>query len=185
MPRPNAPRSLRSETNLARRIAHEREQRGMTYEGLAKRMTDVGCPIQPSAIFKIEKADPPRRITVDELVGFAEVFAVPVEQLLMPPEVLEAEALTDLFIAWESASRVLTAAKEEEAEARQAIEQYVASRPQTEEVLQRIIRAWADTWAPSPATTEAIWMHTFTGSERWSKLLDERLDERRKARGRG
>lgn len=37
-------------------------------------MTDAGCPIQGSAIYKIEKADPPRRITVDELVAFATVF---------------------------------------------------------------------------------------------------------------
>lgn len=93
MPRPNPPRTLQSETNLARRIAHERDSRGMSYEGLADRMTKAGCPIQASAIYKIEKMNPPRRITVDELVGFAQVFEVSVEDLLTPVEIVRNEAL--------------------------------------------------------------------------------------------
>lgn len=89
MPRPNATRSVESEANLARRIARERDARGLSYEALAKLMTDVGCPIQGSAIFKIEKGDPPRRITVDELVAFGLVFGVAPEDLLVPMELIE------------------------------------------------------------------------------------------------
>lgn len=51
-----------------------------------------------SAIHKIVKQKPPRRITVTELAAFAEVFGVPVERLLKPLEVAlseEAEALLD------------------------------------------------------------------------------------------
>ena len=86
MPRPNEQRAIHSEAGLARRIAFEREARGWTLDGLAKRMTDVGCPIHSSAIYKIESNDPPRRITVDELVGFSRVLGIPVEELLLPPE---------------------------------------------------------------------------------------------------
>jgi transcriptional regulator with XRE-family HTH domain len=91
MARPNRRRSIEGESNLARRVQREREYRGMSYEALAKAMTAAGCSIQASAIFKIEKGDPPRRITVDELVAFADVFEVEVADLLTPVEVLRTE----------------------------------------------------------------------------------------------
>ncbi len=87
MPRPNRPRTVAAEDNLARRIAFEREARGWTYDGTAKRMTNLGCPIQSTAIYKIEKGEPRRRISVDELVAFARVFELDVEELLIPVDV--------------------------------------------------------------------------------------------------
>ena len=98
MPRPNPLRSMASEDNLARRIAYERERREWTYEGLAQRMTDAGCPIQGSAIYKTEKGRPQRRITVDELVALARVFAVDVADLLTPVDLVgdrEARQIVD------------------------------------------------------------------------------------------
>lgn len=93
MPRPNPLRRVAAERLLAERLAYERERREWTYEGMAKRVSDAGCPIQSSAIFKIEKGDPPRRITVDEFVAFARVFETTVEDLLLPIEsVADAEA---------------------------------------------------------------------------------------------
>jgi transcriptional regulator with XRE-family HTH domain len=81
---------IAAEAALARRIEYERTRRGMSYEGLATRMSRAGCPIQPSAIYKIEKGDPPRRITVDELAALARVFEMSMDELLLYPE--EAEA---------------------------------------------------------------------------------------------
>jgi transcriptional regulator with XRE-family HTH domain len=86
MPRPNPQRSIASEASLARRIAFEREERGWSYDGLASRMTQAGCPINASALYKIEKGDPPRRITVDELVALSRVFGIKLPGLLAPPE---------------------------------------------------------------------------------------------------
>jgi transcriptional regulator with XRE-family HTH domain len=91
VPRPNPPRDVYAERYLAQRIARERESRGWTYESLASRMTAAGCPLNQSAIYKIERSDPPRRITVDELVGYSKVFGISVEQLLLDPEI-DAEA---------------------------------------------------------------------------------------------
>jgi transcriptional regulator with XRE-family HTH domain len=88
MPRPNPPRPLRGEANLARRIAYERHRAGMSMESLAKRMTDLGCPINQSAIWKIENADPPRRITYDEALAFADAFEVPLAELSVAPEIV-------------------------------------------------------------------------------------------------
>lgn len=185
MPRPNPPRLLRSETNLARRIAHERESRGMTNEGLAKRMTDVGCPIQGSAIYKIEKADPPRRITVDELVAFAVVFETSVEDLLKPLELLQADGLRVLLENWEGARGRAQQEAELEESMRDKVRQYVDDHPGLDEHLRRFVREWVDAWAAYPDTAEAYWMYKLSGSEQWSERLHERLDQREDERSRG
>jgi hypothetical protein len=102
MPRPNKARKVYAEEHLAKRIAVERAAATppMTLEGLAKRMTDAGCAIQASAIYKIEQGDPPRRITVDELVGFARVFGTTPEDLLTAPELRASKRLAPLFAEW-------------------------------------------------------------------------------------
>jgi transcriptional regulator with XRE-family HTH domain len=89
VPRPNRGRTLASEANLAKRIAYERDRRGLSYEALAAAMTEQGCAIQGSAIYKIEKGDPPRRVTVDELVALAGAFDTTIDELLTPVELLE------------------------------------------------------------------------------------------------
>lgn len=102
MPRPNKARKVYAEEHLAQRIAKERAaaKPPMTLEGLAKRMTDAGCAIQASAIYKIEQGDPPRRITVDELVGFARVFGTTPEDLLTAPELRASKRIAPLLDEW-------------------------------------------------------------------------------------
>lgn len=95
MPKTNPGRSAYTEQALARRIAYEREQRGWSYQVLAKRMGDAGCPIDQSAVYKIEKHNPPRRITVDEPVAFSTVFGVSVADLLLPANVVAQAAVHD------------------------------------------------------------------------------------------
>jgi transcriptional regulator with XRE-family HTH domain len=85
MPRPNRQRDVFAEENLAARITIERERRRWTLESLAARMTAAGCPLPQSAIYKIEQGRPRRRIVVDELVAFSQVFGIPVESLLVDP----------------------------------------------------------------------------------------------------
>ncbi len=88
MPRPNTERSIQVEKFLARRIEELRAERKWTYRDLAKEMGDVGCAIEPSALQKIEKGTPPRRIVVNELVAFATVFSVDIADLLVSPDYL-------------------------------------------------------------------------------------------------
>lgn len=86
MPRTNPTRVIGSEAALRRRIAYEREKNGWSPAGLASRMTQAGCPIRQSAIWKIENAD--RGISVDELVALSRVLKIfPMEELLIPPEI--------------------------------------------------------------------------------------------------
>lgn len=85
MPRPNQERTIEAERVLADRIGRERRARGWTYEQTAEAMTDAGCAIQASAIYKIEKATPPRRITVNELAALSLAWAIPMDRLCTPP----------------------------------------------------------------------------------------------------
>lgn len=96
MPRPNQPRAIASEQTVARRVAAEREERGMSYDGLASRMTAAGCAINASALYKIEKGSPPRRITVDELVAFSRVFETTVADLITSSETRVGERVREL-----------------------------------------------------------------------------------------
>lgn len=103
MARRNALRSIEGETNLAWRISHEREERGWSYDALAKRMTEAGCPINASAIYKIEKGDPPRKIGVDELIAFGRVFGKEVDDLLTRREIYQKERMKEVVQAVEEA----------------------------------------------------------------------------------
>lgn len=100
MPRPNPPREVYAEDHLAGRVAQERVARDMSYEGLAERMKNVGCPIDQSALYKIEKATPRRRITVDELVAFARVFDLSLEDLTTDPRLTMARTVAPLLEEW-------------------------------------------------------------------------------------
>ena len=59
MPKTNPNRTRENERNVAERVRYEREQRGWSYDVLAKRMTEAGYPVAPSGLFKLEKGDPP------------------------------------------------------------------------------------------------------------------------------
>ena len=53
---------------------------GWTYEQLAQKMTDAGAAMWPSSIQKTIKSG--RRITIDELIGYARAFETTPESLL-------------------------------------------------------------------------------------------------------
>lgn len=96
MPRPNKPRAVFAESNVAKRVALERKRANLTYEQLAQRMKALGCPIQVSALHKIEKGNPPRRITVDEMVAFAQAFGLTLNEIAADPASLVRSEARDL-----------------------------------------------------------------------------------------
>jgi transcriptional regulator with XRE-family HTH domain len=100
---PRVTGSIGSSRALSRRITYEREQRGWKQVKLAKLMTDAGFDMTQSTISKIENDDPPRRITVDELVGFSQVFRIRADELLLPPELVVDKAARKLLEDWRAA----------------------------------------------------------------------------------
>ena len=88
MPRQH-PRLPGAEDMVARRIAYERNRRGWSRDELARRMADAGCPINQSAIQKIEHGVPRRTISLDEALAFAKVFGgIDLDELRGIPEEL-------------------------------------------------------------------------------------------------
>ncbi len=144
MPPRNPARSLFGEEALADRVAYERERRGWSYEGLAKRMTDVGCAINQSAIYKIEKGQPRRRITVDELVALQRVLEIPFDLLLLPPELAATQQLAELLRDWEKADASAQAADQALHETFQRLHAYVHANSDVTGGLPDLIRQLAE-----------------------------------------
>lgn len=53
-----------------------------------------------SAIHRIEQGRPPRRVTVDEAVTFASVLGIPLNRLLLPPEVFHSKQVAQWYKRW-------------------------------------------------------------------------------------
>ena len=79
---------------LAQKIESLRTGAGWSYADLSQRMADAGCPIERSSLQKIEKGQPRRKITVNELAAFSTVFNMSVTDLLISPEDMVAAVFT-------------------------------------------------------------------------------------------
>ena len=72
-----------AEAQASRAVAEMRQARNWSYGDLAKRMQeDAECNIDRSSLQKIEKATPPRKISLNELVAFSKVFEAPLTAFL-------------------------------------------------------------------------------------------------------
>lgn len=80
-----APRATGSEMTrtVGTRIRIARIDLGMSQAGLAQRMTEAGCTVRTSGVWKIEHGYR-NGLTVDEAVAFARVLRMPIERLLGP-----------------------------------------------------------------------------------------------------
>lgn len=108
MARNNKPRTLGSEKILAQRIKRERKARDWSPAELAKEMTDVGCSMATSAIYRIEEGT--RKISVDELVALTTVFDATMDELLTPMDELDDAQAMKLIEHWDQARASLNEA---------------------------------------------------------------------------
>lgn len=69
--------------NVGRNVHTLRVMCGLSLRELAERLDAHGQRIVASGILKLEKGT--RRVTVDELYAFAEIFKVPVDSLVKGP----------------------------------------------------------------------------------------------------
>jgi len=121
---------LGSEDGLARRVEHERMRRNWSPAGLARLVTKAGAPMNQSAIWKIENGTPRRKITVDEALAFAAVFEVPLEELLLPVELVEEQELRRLLEARHERWLAVAQAESELEAAEAALDKYLESHPE-------------------------------------------------------
>jgi hypothetical protein len=147
---------------LARRVAAERAARGWSNETLARRMSEAGCAIQPSALYKIQ-SEPPRRITVNELVGLSAAFGVSVQELLAPADQVITGLVKERFDAWLRVSaerdRVAQRVRDLETEIRELLDRV----PEAKQPLRAAIGEWlSDYRGYNEADAIDAAMHTFT-----------------------
>ena len=112
MPKINRGRAFGYEAAVAERMEYERQRRRWSLQDLATRMTDAGCPINQSAIHKIERGEPRRRITVDELGALAVVFGTPIEELIVPMAIVADARVRQLWDEWRAAQSARIAANQ-------------------------------------------------------------------------
>lgn len=85
--------SLANEDNVARRLKALRETAGLSQEGLARKLAELGVQMPQSSISKIEVPvaegrGKRRDITVDEAIALARALGVPLTGLLLPDRAL-------------------------------------------------------------------------------------------------
>ncbi|WP_418059956.1 helix-turn-helix domain-containing protein [Pimelobacter simplex] len=197
MPKLNQGRSVRAEANLAKRIAYERGLRGLSYEALADAMTAVGCAINASSIYKIEKGDPPRRISVDELAALAAVFEEPMSELLVDMSLLNhrrAHELIEILSGLEDSmsSAIATALgatgelfrlAAEDAELAEYVQHHVESRRGGYAIPADVLAGLSDDDVPQAKTLAevnmmkleianmALWDKVFEAARTWDRLI--------------
>lgn len=69
-------------TRAAENLRRIRQQRGLSYAELARRLTAIGHPIIDTGLLKIEKGE--RRVDVDDLVALSIALGVTPNRLLLP-----------------------------------------------------------------------------------------------------
>ncbi|MFF2657672.1 helix-turn-helix domain-containing protein [Kitasatospora sp. NPDC058032] len=131
-----------SEEHAAERVRLEREYLGWSTGELAKRMTTAGYPINQSSVWRIESGEPRRRINLDEAIGFAKVFGLPLEEFLGPPESSSNKHITQLTTEVVARYRFLLDLLQSTNEVFKAVDQHNALFPQhAKELNDRIARA--------------------------------------------
>ncbi|MFJ2578432.1 helix-turn-helix domain-containing protein [Kitasatospora aureofaciens] len=104
---------LAGEENAARRLKMERESRGWSTAEVARRMSETGFPINQSSVWRIESGEPPRRINLDEAIGFAKIFDITLAELVGPSGGAVSAKMLHLFeIFQEAANRAQDALDE-------------------------------------------------------------------------
>ncbi len=147
MPRSTPNRTIGGDRTVAQRVAEEREARDWTYEVLSRRMEEAGCPIHISALHKLEKGHPPRRVTVDELVAFSNVFGVGVEELVVPSALRKDRRLRRLVEAWWDAREAVAAARRGLLDAETALRAHLSKHPDSAGELERSLEQRAARYA--------------------------------------
>lgn len=88
------------EGNLALRIKDLMKEKGWSQTRLSKEMESAGHPIHQTAISKIvnpPKGDGRRSVTVQEAIGFAKVFDIDLEDLVVPSFALVSKRVAGLI----------------------------------------------------------------------------------------
>lgn len=122
---------LAGEENIAVRIKLERDARGWSTNAVSDRLNAAGYEMNPSAVWRIENGQ--RRVTVDDALGFAEVFGISLSNLVGPPRLAAHTRAMELVDDIRRAYRASHMANLAAAEARDALDAYLDQHPDVRE----------------------------------------------------
>jgi len=117
----------------------EREWRGWSTATVAEKMAEAGHPLNQSAVWRIESGDPPRRVNLDEAIGFAKIFDITLDSLIGPPEVAADAHLAGLLKTFIGHWEEWIHAQDEMNSARAALDTYMDAHPHQRELVQAMI----------------------------------------------
>ncbi len=130
MPGPSI-NQLAGEENIAVRIKLERDARGWSTNAVSDRLNAAGYEMNPSAVWRIENRQ--RRVTVDDALGFAEVFGISLANLVGPPRLAAHTRAMELVDDIRRAYRASHMANLAATEARDALDAYLDQHPDVRE----------------------------------------------------
>ncbi|MFI1097341.1 helix-turn-helix domain-containing protein [Streptomyces sp. NPDC020917] len=113
------------------RIKLERDSRGWSTNALSDRLNAAGYEMNPSAVWRIENGQ--RRVTVDDALGFAEVFGISLANLVGPPRLAAHARAMELVEDIRRAYRASHMANLAAAQARDALDAYLDEHPDVRE----------------------------------------------------
>lgn len=178
MPRKNLSGTLQNERNIAERIADERQTRGLSQEGLAKLVTEAGCPLQGSAVYRIENGDPPRTISFNEAVAFAAVFDIGLEELSEPKALRNQAQARDIALELAEASRKLDEAHTAALEAAIRLVKIGEKSPQVWEFIahhfttaSRDRENWLETFVGGPVSRATLGHLATVADQFWNEVV--------------
>lgn len=141
---------LSGEENAAVRIKLEREKRGWSTTALSDLLNEAGFDMNPSAVWRIENRK--RRINLDEAIGFAEIFGVPLSNFVGPPSLAAMGRAMELIDNVVATYRASFRAGAEATQARDDLAAYLADHPE--------IATEADAMVSNAIAAEAMKINT-------------------------
>lgn len=126
------------EDRVAKRIAHERTSRGWSYQGMSDVVGEFGVPMDKSSIQQVEKGS--RRVHVDELIAFANVFRLPIDQLVQDDDIVDTREVRATYKKWQEALRAQARAEAVARGLLSILQRKVAKNPSTVEALEELVR---------------------------------------------
>lgn len=127
------------ESNLAKRVARERQARGWSAGDVQQRLAEVDCTIPRNAVLRIEQGQ--RSVHVDELLGFSRAFGLTVADLLTPVELLGQQDAERIASAVQESMRAIIASCRSLEDALQQLRKLHEAEPEAGEYLLNLLAA--------------------------------------------
>lgn len=118
------------------RLEWEMKQRSLSYAQVADLLTEAGHPTQPTAIHRLLRGEPRRRLTLNEAAAIADIFDISLSELLLEKDVMLGAKANELLRELQLATRQISDALGNYRSALEAISAYIERGQEFNDALQ-------------------------------------------------